>query len=184
MMLDLLALQKFFILNHLKEGDIAVDFTMGNGHDTEFLSKTVGESGHVYAFDIQADAVRSTEKNLAEWGAPKNYTLINDSHHNAANYVKTPFKAGMFNLGWLPGGDKSITTLRETTLPALAGAIALMDKDAVLTVAVYPGHEEGNLEGIAVEEYFASLSRFKVCCTKIKIVNSPTSPFFFVIETK
>jgi hypothetical protein len=90
----------------------------------------------------------------------------------------------MFNLGWLPGGNKAITTLRETTLPALETAISLMDKDAVLTVAVYPGHEEGTLEGIAVEEYFASLSRFKVCCTKIKIVNSPTSPFFFVIETK
>lgn len=183
-MLDLLSLQKYFILNHLKEGDTAVDFTMGNGHDTEFLSKTVGEGGHVYAFDIQESAVKSTEKNLREWGAPENYTLICDSHHNAKNYVKKPFKAGMFNLGWLPGGDKSITTLRETTLPALASAIELMDKDAVLTVAVYPGHEEGNLEGIEVEEYFSSLSRFKVCCTKIKIVNSPTSPFFFVIETK
>ena len=183
-MLDLLSLQKFFILNHLKEGDVAVDFTMGNGHDTEFLSKTVGPEGRVYAFDIQADAVASTAKNLKEWGAPENYTLIHDSHHNAKNYLPCPFKAGMFNLGWLPGGDKSITTLRETTLPALEGAIALMDKDAVLTVAVYPGHEEGTLEGIAVEEYFSSLSRFKVCCTKIKIVNSPTSPFFFVIETK
>ncbi len=183
-MLDLLSLQKYFILNHLKEGDTAVDFTMGNGHDTEFLSRTVGESGRVYAFDIQADAVASTAKNLKEWGAPENYTLICDSHHNAKNYVKEPFKAGMFNLGWLPGGNKSITTLRETTLPALASAIELMDRDAVLTVAVYPGHEEGTLEGIEVEEYFSSLSRFKVCCTKIKIVNSPTSPFFFVIETK
>ena len=71
-MLDLLSLQKFFILNHLKAGDTAVDFTMGNGHDTEFLSKTVGETGHVYAFDIQADAVASTAKNLREWGAPEN----------------------------------------------------------------------------------------------------------------
>ena len=183
-MLDLLSLQKYFILNHLKEGDLAVDFTMGNGHDTEFLSKTVGNTGKVFAFDIQADAVASTAKNLAEWGAPENYTLIHDSHHNAGKYLPAPFKAGMFNLGWLPGGDKSITTLRETTLPALETAIGLMDRDAVLTVAVYPGHEEGTLEGIAVEEYFASLSRFKVCCTKIKIVNSPTSPFFFVIETK
>ena len=52
-MIDLLELHKYFILNHLKEGDVAVDFTMGNGYDTEFLSKTVGESGHVYAFDIQ-----------------------------------------------------------------------------------------------------------------------------------
>ena len=50
-MVDLLELQKHFILAHLHEGDIAVDFTMGNGHDTEFLSKTVGPTGHVFAFD-------------------------------------------------------------------------------------------------------------------------------------
>ena len=183
-MIDLLSLHKQFILTHVKEGDVCADFTMGNGYDTEFLARTVGMSGKVYAFDIQPAAVESTKKRLAEVGCPENYTLICDSHHNAAKYIDCKIKGGMFNLGWLPGGDKSITTLRETTLPALEGAIALMDRDAVLTVAVYPGHEEGNLEGIAVEEYFSSLSRFKVCCTKIKIVNSPTSPFFFVIETK
>ena len=63
-MIRLLDLQKQFILAHLKEGDIAVDFTMGNGHDTEFLSKTVGEKGKVYAFDIQEAAVNSTRENL------------------------------------------------------------------------------------------------------------------------
>ena len=51
-MIDLLSLHKQFILTHLKEGDVAVDFTMGNGHDTAFLSKTVGPTGRVYAFDI------------------------------------------------------------------------------------------------------------------------------------
>ena len=61
-MIDLLELHKLFILRHLKEGDIAVDFTMGNGYDTEFLSRTVGERGRVYAFDIQAQAVESTAK--------------------------------------------------------------------------------------------------------------------------
>ena len=121
-MIDLLKLHKHFILTHLKEGDVAVDFTMGNGYDTEFLSKTVGESGRVYAFDVQAQALESTARHLEEVGCPKNYTLIHDSHHNVKNYVKEPFRAGMFNLGWLPGGDKSITTLRETTLPAIEAA--------------------------------------------------------------
>ena len=183
-MIDLLQLHKYFILNHLKEGDVAVDFTMGNGHDTEFLSKTVGESGHVYAFDIQKDAVESTAKNLAAAGCPQNYTLIHDSHHKVKDYVKVPFKAGMFNLGWLPGGDKSITTLRETTMPAIEAAIELMDRDAVLNVAVYPGHEEGDLEGKMICDYLAGISRHKVCATKVNILNSPTSPYFIVIETK
>ena len=122
-MIDLLQLHKYFILTHLKEGDVAVDFTMGNGYDTEFLSKTVGETGRVYAFDIQKQAVESTARRLKEVGCPENYTLIHDSHQFVKNYVKEPFKAGMFNLGWLPGGDKSITTLRESTLPAIEAAI-------------------------------------------------------------
>lgn len=183
-MIDLLSLHKQFILTHLKEGDICADFTMGNGHDTEFLSKTVGENGHVYAFDIQRQAVDSTAARLKEAGCPDNYTLICDSHHRAEEYIHQPIKAGMFNLGWLPGGDKSITTMRATTMPAIEAAIRLLGDDAVLTVAVYPGHPEGDAEGNMIEEYLSGLSRFKLCVTKIKIVNSPTSPYFFLIETK
>lgn len=183
-MIELLDLHKKFILEHLHAGDVAVDFTMGNGHDTEFLSKTVGKTGKVYAFDIQASAVESTRKNLASAGCPNNYTLIHDSHHNVLNYVKEPIKAGMFNLGYLPGGDKSITTMRVTTLPAIEAAISLLDKDAILLVAVYPGHEEGDAEGREITEYLSTLSRFKVCCTKVQILNSPTSPYFMMIETK
>ena len=156
-MIELLDLHKKFILEHLHEGDTAVDFTMGNGHDTEFLSKTVGESGRVYAFDIQASAVESTRKNLATAGCPDNYTLIHDSHHNVKNYVKEPIKAGMFNLGYLPGGDKSITTMRATTLPAIEAAIELLGKDAILLIAVYPGHPEGDAEGREITEYLSSL---------------------------
>lgn len=183
-MIELLELHKKFILEHLHAGDVAVDFTMGNGHDTEFLSKTVGESGRVYAFDIQQSAVNSTRHNLEKAGCPKNYTLIHDSHHNVKNYVKEPIKAGMFNLGYLPGGDKSITTMRATTLPAIEAAISLLDRDGILLIAVYPGHEEGDLEGKEISEYLSTLSRFKVCCTKVQIINSPASPYFMMVESK
>ena len=183
-MLDLLALHKYFILQHLGPGDVAVDFTMGNGHDTEFLSKTVGPTGHVYAFDIQAAALASTRAHLKETGCPDNYTLIQASHHRLTEFLPGPFKAGMFNLGWLPGGDKSITTLRTTTLPALQAGIERLLPDGIILLAVYPGHAEGDAEGVEVEQYLSGLSRYRVCCTKVRIVNSPTSPYFFVIEKK
>ncbi len=183
-MIDLLQLQKQFILNHLGEGDVAVDFTMGNGHDTEFLSKTVGENGHVYAFDVQEQALASTAENLERAGCAHNYTLILDSHHNVKKYVQGPIKAGMFNLGYLPGSDKKITTMRETTMPAIEAAVDLLDHGGVLLVAVYPGHAEGDAEGKMVLDYFATLDRHVICCTLIRIVNSPASPFFIVIEKK
>ena len=183
-MLDILATEKSFILQHLKEGDVAADFTMGNGHDTLFLSQTVGETGFVYAFDIQPSALISTEKRLIENNAPKNYKLICDSHHNAGEYIKTPIKAGMFNLGYLPGGDKSITTKRETTLKAVETAIDLLDKDGILLIAVYPGHEEGEIEGELISEMLSKFDRKQYCCAKFRIINSPTSSYFYIIESK
>lgn len=182
-MTDLLTLQKSFILSHLKEGDTCADFTMGNGHDTLFLSTTVGEKGKVYAFDIQESALESTRARLEAEGAPKNYTLIRDSHSNLDLYIKEKIKAGMFNLGYLPGsGNKALTTMRETTIPAVLGAIDILDARAILLVAIYPGHAEGDAEGKALEEIFNKIDRHAISVMKVKIINSPTSPYFFVLE--
>ena len=182
-MVDLVGLHKHFILEHLGEGEVAVDFTMGNGNDTLFLSKTVGESGRVYAFDIQEEALTSTRAHLEENGAPENYTLICASHHRVKEFVKEPIKAGMFNLGYLPrSGKKTVTTMRETTMPAVEAAIELLAPDGALIIAIYPGHEEGALEGDMLREYFATLSRFRICASEFRILNSPTSPYFFLVE--
>ncbi len=182
-MVELTELHKHFILEHLTEGEVAVDFTMGNGGDTLFLSQTVGEEGRVYAFDIQEDAITSTRRYLEENGAPDNYTLICASHHRVREFVHEPIKAGMFNLGYLPRSkDKTVTTMRETTMPAVEAALELLLPDGVLIVAIYPGHEEGALEGDMLREYFASRSRFRLCCSEFRILNSPASPYFFLIE--
>lgn len=182
-MVDLTGLHKHFIKEHLGEGDVAVDFTMGNGNDTLFLSETVGATGKVYAFDIQEEALVSTRNHLTENGAPENYTLICASHHRVKEFVEGSIKAGMFNLGYLPrSGRKAVTTMRETTMPAVEAAISLLAPDGVLIVAIYPGHDEGRLEGEMLREYFATLSRFRICASEFRILNSPTSPYFFLIE--
>ena len=181
--IELTDLHKYFILRHLGEGDVAVDFTMGNGNDTLFLSRTVGEGGRVYAFDIQEEALVTTRAHLEANGAPNNYTLICASHHRVKEFVNEPIKAGMFNLGYLPrSGRKTVTTMRETTLPAVIAALELLDPDGVLIVAIYPGHEEGALEGEMLREYFSGLSKYRICPSEFHILNSPDSPYFFLIE--
>ena len=184
-MVQLTDLHKYFILQHLAPGDVAVDFTMGNGNDTLFLSRTVGEEGRVFAFDIQEEALTSTRAHLIANGAPENYTLIHASHHRVREFVHEPIKAGMFNLGYLPrSGQKSVTTMCETTMPAVEAALDLLADDGVLLVAIYPGHEEGASEGEMLREYFRSLSRFRICVSEFRIINSPTSPYFFLAEKK
>ena len=183
-MINLLDVEKSFLLPHIKKGGVAADFTMGNGHDTLWLSREMGMDGKVYAFDIQTQALENTRALLQKEHAPENYTLILDSHHKAAEYITKQICVGMFNLGFLPGGDKSITTMRDTTLAAIHAAVSLLAPDGALLVAVYPGHEEGHIEGELIEKELATYDRRELCASKFKIVNSPTSPFFFLVERK
>ena len=183
-MIDHLAVATQFIEGHIRQGGTVVDFTMGNGHDTLWLSNKVGETGKVYAFDIQKAALESSKKLLEESGCPKNYTLILDSHANVKDYVKESICAGMFNLGYLPGSDKSVTTLRESTMKAVESAIELLEDGGGLLIAVYPGHTEGSLEGEMLNNYFSALIRKKICVSMLMIVISPTSPFFFMVEKR
>ena len=179
---DLLSMHKLFLGSHIREGGTVADFTMGNGHDTAWLAEKVGPNGHVYAFDIQEAAVENTRARLTEAGLADRCTLILDSHANALEYIKEPLCAGVFNLGWLPGSDRAMTTQHESTLKAVNAAISLCDRDGIILVAVYPGHAEGTLEGQLLDEMLSGLDRHAFSVSKFRIINSPKSPFFFAIE--
>jgi tRNA G37 N-methylase Trm5 len=135
----------------LHEGDLAIDATAGNGHDTVFLAKLVGEAGQVIAFDVQEQAIVSTRERLAAEGLLERVKLVHGSHgwiakHAAAGSVT----AVMFNLGYLPGGDHSVITRTEETLQALDGALEALRAGGLLTIVCYPGHEGGDQESAAV----------------------------------
>lgn len=171
---------KYFFQRKVPRDSTAVDFTMGNGYDTLFLSELVPD-GRVYAFDIQESAIESTSNRLKEAGA-SNVTLIHASHARVKDYVSAPVHAAMFNLGYLPGGDKSIHTLTESTLEAVSAALELLAPGGVLTISVYPGHDEGKKEGEAVEELLSNTDRHLFSVLKCKMLNSPTSPYIIAVE--
>ena len=173
--------KKFLEGGNIPEKATLVDFTMGNGHDTEYLCR-LSRGGKVYAFDIQQTAVDNTRERIKNAGFEKLATLIHDSHANAGNYIKEQIDGGMFNLGYLPGGDKSIHTMRESTLPAINCAIDLLKKGCVLVISIYPGHEEGSLEGKMVSEELAKLDKKLFCVTYFRIINSPDAPFVIAVE--
>ncbi len=180
-MFELLDFAKFFIKDVIKEDSVLCDFTMGNGHDTEYLCKAAPK-GKVYAFDIQKSAVENTEARLNAAGLT-NAVLIHDSHAECEKYIKEPIDAGMFNLGYLPGsGNKNLHTMRQSTLPAVQGAINLLKKGGVLVISVYPGHEEGRLEGEMLCQELSKLDKKLYCVTNLRLINSPDAPFILAIE--
>lgn len=147
-----------YIVRSVRHGDSVVDATMGNGKDTLFLCDLVGEAGHVYAFDVQAEAVERTRQRVEEAGYAERTTLLLAGHQTMAEYVPAGVQAVMFNLGWLPGAEHIVTTKTNTTLEAVQAAVSLVVPGGIVTVCVYPGHEEGTKELSALLEYARSLS--------------------------
>lgn len=160
----------------LQEGAVAVDATMGNGHDTLWLCRQVGESGRVYAFDVQQQAVDHTAAALEAAGVRSRAELFCVGHQHMASYVSQPADVIMFNLGWLPGAEHGVTTLRETTLQAADAALSLLKKDGLLTICIYPGHEEGMRELEALLSWAAQLDPKKYDALLKTYVNQPNHP--------
>jgi len=141
----------------LRPGDLAIDATLGNGHDTLFLARLVGEGGRVIGFDIQAKAVASSLTRLTEAGVAERVELIQASHAEMTERVKGQAGAVLFNLGYLPGGDPETITQRESTLVALAQGCTLLRSGGILTCVCYPGHPGGLEEAEAVLNWSQAL---------------------------
>jgi SAM-dependent methyltransferase len=131
--------------------DVVVDATMGNGQDTLFLARI---ASYVYAFDIQNEALQKTRA-LLEKHDIENVELIQDSHVRIPDYVKT-FTGVVFNLGYLPGGNKSVTTQTDTTLRAIDRLLPIIETGFLLIVC-YPGHAEGKQESEAISNRLSTL---------------------------
>ncbi|MBR0267700.1 MAG: methyltransferase domain-containing protein [Clostridia bacterium] len=176
-------LARDILLRAVRPGDTVVDATMGNGHDTLFLAGQVGPEGHVYAFDIQADAVESTRKLLAEQNLSDRVTLLCRSHAELVEAVPAGVAAVVFNLGWLPGGDHSITTLCASTEKAVSAALEILKPGGVVTVCAYPGHAEGTRELEMLTDRLASLSNREYNVLRHTFLNAgPGAPECFVIQ--
>jgi len=156
-------------------GDWVIDATVGNGYDTTFLASVVGSSGRVFGFDVQAEAIEKTATRLAESGHQAE--LLWASHDRLGEILPAEahgrVKAVLFNLGYLPGADKSIITRPSCTLPALEQAAALLADGGVLVVVTYPGHPGGDEEAEAVGRWLSALPHTAWNVQHIRCVNRP-----------
>jgi len=122
----------------VKPGDRVVDATCGNGKDTLFLAELVGEDGQVVAFDIQKSAIKRSAARLKEAGLDSRVTLLFAGHEEMARLVAAPLSAVVFNLGWLPGGDRELKTCAGSTLPALKAPCICCSREVFWQLPVIP----------------------------------------------
>lgn len=169
------------------EGDYAIDATLGNGHDTLFLSKLVGEKGKVYGFDIQKQAIESTKERLIKENSFDQVELIHDGHENMLSYIpdKKEVSAVMFNLGYLPKGNKEIVTKAETTKKAITQALSLIKKGGIISIMVYYGHPGTNGEKELVDDLVQNIPQEEFESLHYKFVNQRNNPpYLYLIQRK
>ena len=164
----------------LRPGDVAVDATIGNGHDTLALARAVGPDGRVYGVDVQSAALSSTRERLTTAGVADRVRLRQAGHEDLAEHLPDRLHGAVgavtFNLGYLPGGDRTSPTTPETTLPALDAALRLLRPGGVATVVLYTGHPGGADEAAAVEAWAADLPRSRAEVLSYRFLNRPNDP--------
>lgn len=172
----------------LQEGAVAVDATVGNGHDTLFLAEQVGPAGCVHGFDIQREALESAHHRLTEAGVAKRVILHHAGHQRMEETlppdVRGRIRAVMFNLGYLPGGDKTIITRPETTLEAIRQSLRLLSPGGLLTVVLYTGHPGGEEEAEAVLHYMKTLDPQRYQVARYTHINRHHAPSLVAVEKK
>ena len=179
------------VSQYVKPGDTVIDGTMGNGHDTLALAKLVGPEGSVIAFDIQPQALENTKALLCQEGitvavgadTEASVHLILDSNANLRNYVGE-VAAVLFNLGYLPGGDKSITTNKDETLKAVSGALDMVKPGGLVCAVLYSGHQQGFDEKAALLEWAKELPGKEYHVAYISMWNQKKCPPELLLITK
>jgi len=173
---------RYFLLERIKPGDRVVDATCGNGQDTLLLAELVGEGGHVQAFDIQEEALQRTKERLVAAGLDGRVDLLHAGHERLSELVEGPLAAAVFNLGYLPAGDRSVTTAAATTITALQQAAGLLATGGLLLIAVYTGHDGGE-EWSAVQGWAAGLHPHEFNVWQARQLNrSEAAPFVVFVE--
>lgn len=175
--LNTIGLAHQFIQCHVQLDDLCIDATAGRGHDTEFLCRLVGEHGRVIAFDIQQEALNSTDQLLRQAGLRDRADLIPDSHANMAQYAQAETVSCItFNFGYLPGGDHSICTRAESSIPAIEAGLSLLKNGGVMSLCIYYGGDSGFAEKDALLAYLKTIDnkRFTVLITEF--ANRPNNP--------
>lgn len=170
----------------VKEGGIYIDATMGNGNDTLLFCQMAGDTGKVYAFDIQEEALKKTRKLLLSYGVSDCAELILDGHEHMDHYlVNNSADAVCFNFGYLPGGDHRIATAPDTSVKAVEKALRILKPGAVMSLCIYSGGDTGfeekekilaYLKGLPAGEYTVIVNEY------YNRKNNPPMPVFVFKE--
>lgn len=169
-------------------GDFVIDATVGNGNDTLFLAQLVGESGKVFGFDIQEEAIERTKARLQEAKLADVVELFCTGHEHVKEClpkeVHGNIKGAIFNLGYLPKSDRTIVTKAETTIAAIDQILEMMAPEGIIVLVIYHGHPGGKEEKEAILDYVKQIDQQKAHVLLYQFLNQKNNPPFIIAIEK
>lgn len=169
---------------HLFAGAVCADMTAGRGRDSLFMLKNTEPDGIVYAFDIQKEAVRLTSELLKKHGISQcRYKVLKRCHSETASILPSPPDIIIYNLGYLPGGDKTKTTLAPTTIKSIKQSCGIVNPGGIISIAIYKGHPEGMTECENIKKFAQTLNTKTYKCVSMTYLNAEaTAPEYLLIQ--
>lgn len=169
-------LSHYLIENRVENNIRACDMTAGNGNDSKFILDKKNPK-ILYAFDIQKLSQERCEKLI---GQRDNFKFILDDHKNIEKYIGEKIDLFIYNLGFLPKGDKSITTNYKSVIQSLKSCLDLLNENGLILITFYPGHEEGKNEEKYVGEFLKNLDQKTFQVIKYNFYNQINNPPFLI----
>jgi SAM-dependent methyltransferase len=170
----------------LQDGDWAIDATCGNGHDTLYLAKILKHSGGVIGIDIQEEAILRTKTLLQTHLSGESLSKVHLFHQSHIDFPQQaytkPIRLIVYNLGYLPKGNKDLTTQTESTLASLQKALDLIMLGGIISITCYPGHAEGAQEEKSLLEMLQRLPPHQWNVCHHTFLNRQHSPSLLLIQ--
>lgn len=168
----------------VKPGDVIVDATCGNGKDALFLAQLLQGKGRLVVYDIQQEALDRAKNHFDNHLLIEERRIIEMKLCSHEYIQEEGAKLFHYNLGYLPNGDKQITTCRASTIASIQKALELVSPSGVVSIVCYPGHEEGAEELLCVDQLAVNLdpSKWEVCTHYS--VNRKKAPRLFLFRKR
>jgi len=175
----------------LRPYDHAIDATCGNGKDTLVLANLLisnSQESILIGIDIQSEAITRTRTLLASHLSEKQRDRVFLFHQSHTQFpalaYNVPIRLIVYNFGYLPGGDKSVTTLSKTSIQSFQAALPLIMPGGAISATCYPGHNEGGNEQNALLSFVQALDPSQWCVTWHTWPNRMLSPTLLFLQKR
>ncbi|MDF2549946.1 MAG: putative rRNA methylase [Chlamydiales bacterium] len=181
--------QQLLQMEEPSEGFSVIDATAGNGHDALMLAKHVlPQRGRLLFIDLQQAAIDATWQRLSGHFLPEDLLRvqgIQGSHRSFPKEIEAEsIQLIVYNLGYLPSGDKELTTKTDSTLESIQAALSLIRSGGAISITCYPGHPEGDLETQALASYVQGLDPTEWSATSHQWLNRQKSPRLLLLQKR